>query len=77
MLNGILETSYCFTGITTIPFNTSTNLFMYFQSVLREKKLLETKRLDLDACKNRLRKAKSAAVQQAVSTLLFTTNKWN
>jgi len=43
------------------------------KSVLREKKLLETKRLDLDACKNRLRKAKSAAVQQAVERELQTT----
>ncbi|XP_064616184.1 endophilin-B1-like isoform X2 [Liolophura sinensis] len=34
------------------------------KTIQKEKKLLETKRLDLDACKNRLRKAKSQANQQ-------------
>ncbi|GFS07243.1 endophilin-B1 [Elysia marginata] len=33
------------------------------KTILKEKKILETKRLDLDACKSRLRKAKSATTQ--------------
>ncbi|XP_035826111.1 endophilin-B1 [Aplysia californica] len=33
------------------------------KTILKEKKILETKRLDLDACKSRLRKAKSATSQ--------------
>jgi len=39
-------------------------LFCYFQ---KEKKILETKRLDLDSCKSRLRKAKQVASQTQVS----------
>ena len=51
----------CFSGV------------FFFQ---KEKKILETKRLDLDACKSRLRKAKSATSQSQVcptnvSILLF------
>lgn len=34
------------------------------RTIQKEKKLLENKRLDLDACKNRLRKAKTTAGQQ-------------
>jgi len=34
------------------------------KSILRERKLLETKRLDLDASKNRLKKAKAVAARQ-------------
>ena len=37
-----------------------------FQSIMRERKLLEAKRLDLDAARNKLRKTKNAAAQQAV-----------
>lgn len=33
---------------------------------MRERKLLEAKRLDLDAARNKLRKTKNAAAQQAV-----------
>jgi len=33
------------------------------KTILKEKKILETKRLDLDSCKSRLRKAKSAGTQ--------------
>ena len=39
-------------------------LNVYFQ---KEKKILETKRLDLDSSKSRLRKAKSVASQTQVS----------
>ena len=42
----------------------------YLQSILRERKLLESKRLDLDASKNRLKKAKTVLAQQAVSSNL-------
>ncbi|KAJ8300195.1 hypothetical protein KUTeg_021714 [Tegillarca granosa] len=34
------------------------------KTIQKEKKILETKRLDLDACKNRLRKAKTTTSQQ-------------
>ncbi|CAG0887892.1 unnamed protein product [Cyprideis torosa] len=34
------------------------------KNILRERKILESKRLDLDACKNRLRKARSMSAQQ-------------
>ena len=37
-----------------------------FQSIMRERKLLEAKRLDLDEARNKLRKTKNAAAQQAV-----------
>lgn len=37
------------------------------KTVLKEKGILETKRLDLDACKNRVRKARSMLGQPAVS----------
>ncbi|XP_052221215.1 endophilin-B1-like isoform X2 [Dreissena polymorpha] len=33
------------------------------KTIMKEKKILETKRLDLDSCKSRLRKAKQVAVQ--------------
>ncbi|KAL3871980.1 hypothetical protein ACJMK2_040190 [Sinanodonta woodiana] len=33
------------------------------KTIMKEKKILETKRLDLDSCKNRLRKAKSTSTQ--------------
>ena len=36
----------------------------------KEKKLLEVKRLDLDAAKSRLRKAKSQTAQQQVSNTI-------
>ena len=39
------------------------------KTILREKKLLENRRLDLDSCKNRLRKARSMEAQQNVSHL--------
>ncbi len=39
------------------------------KSIMRERKLLESKRLDLDAAKNKLRKSKNAAAQQAVSVI--------
>lgn len=35
------------------------------KSIMRERKLLESKRLDLDAAKSKLRKSKNAAAQQA------------
>ena len=36
---------------------------------MRERKILENKRLDLDACKNRVRKARSMLDQPPVSSL--------
>ncbi|XP_048773858.2 endophilin-B1-like isoform X6 [Ostrea edulis] len=39
------------------------------KTIQKEKKILETKRLDLDASKNRLRKAKSTSQPQMLSTL--------
>ncbi|XP_055898767.1 endophilin-B1-like isoform X2 [Biomphalaria glabrata] len=39
------------------------------KTILKEKKILETKRLDLDACKSRVRKAKSqSSTQQSASS---------
>ncbi|CAL1536572.1 unnamed protein product [Lymnaea stagnalis] len=38
------------------------------KTILKEKKILETKRLDLDACKSRLRKAKSQSSQNQAET---------
>ena len=37
----------------------------------KERKLLENKRLDLDACKNKLRKAKTMEGQKAVSDIVY------
>lgn len=37
------------------------------RTIAKEKAVLETKRLDLDACKNRAKKARSLLGQQAVS----------
>lgn len=37
------------------------------RTIIREKGVLETKRLDLDACKNRVKKSRSMLGQQAVS----------
>ena len=42
-------------------------VILFWQSILRERKLLEAKRLDLDACKNRLKKAKTVVARQTVS----------
>lgn len=42
---------------------------LFLQSILRERKLLESKRLDLDAAKNRLRKAKNQTSLQMVNYL--------
>ena len=39
----------------------------------KERKLLENKRLDLDACKNKLRKAKTMEGQKAVSDIVYTS----
>lgn len=41
------------------------------KTITKEKGLLETKRLDLDACKNRVRKARSMLGTQAVSSFLY------
>jgi endophilin-B len=40
------------------------------KTILKEKGLLETKRLDLDACKNRVRKARSMLGQPTVSRIV-------
>lgn len=40
------------------------------KTIAKEKAVLESKRLDLDACKNRAKKARTQLGQQAVSTLL-------
>ena len=37
------------------------------KNIMRERKVLENKRLDLDACKNKVRKARSMQDQQVVS----------
>lgn len=37
------------------------------KTITREKGILESKRLDLDACKNRVRKARSMLGQQTVT----------
>ena len=37
------------------------------KNIMRERKVLENKRLDLDACKNKVRKARSLQDQQRVS----------
>ena len=42
---------------------------------MRERKVLENKRLDLDACKNKVRKARSMQDQQVVSIRLWTMFK--
>lgn len=41
------------------------------KTITREKGVLESKRLDLDACKGRVRKARGMLGQQAVSFRLF------
>ena len=43
------------------------------KNIMRERKVLENKRLDLDACKNRVRKARSMQDQQQVSHELSTS----
>ena len=52
----------------------SADCVFFSQTILRERKLLESKRLDLDACKSRVRKAKNEALQQAVSFHFQPTN---
>lgn len=37
------------------------------RNIMRERKILENKRLDLDACKNRVRKARGMQLQPPVS----------
>lgn len=41
------------------------------KTITKEKGLLETKRIDLDACKNRVRKARSMLGTQSVSSLFL------
>jgi len=38
------------------------------KNIVRERKILENKRLDLDACKNRVRKARGMQLQPAVGS---------
>jgi endophilin-B len=38
------------------------------RTIVRERKILETKRLDLDCCKSKLRKARSLEAQHNVSS---------
>ena len=38
------------------------------KNIMRERKVLENKRLDLDACKNKVRKARALQMQQQVKT---------
>lgn len=40
------------------------------RTITKEKGVLETKRIDLDACKSRVRKARSMIGQQAVSFVI-------
>lgn len=49
------------------PVKNSSALHCFDLSTQKERKILESKRLDLDACKNRLRKAKSQEAQTNVS----------
>ena len=41
------------------------------KNITRERKILENRRLDLDACKNRVRKARGMQLQPAVSQRLL------
>ena len=38
------------------------------RNIMRERKILENKRLDLDACKNKVRKARAMQMQPPVSS---------
>ena len=38
------------------------------KNIMRERKILENRRLDLDACKGKVRKARAMQLQPAVST---------
>ena len=40
------------------------------RNIMRERKILENKRLDLDACKNRVRKARAMQLQPPVRTMV-------
>ena len=48
--------------------------FLCFFLLQKEKKILETKRLDLDSCKSRLRKAKQVASQTQVCVFSYFRN---
>lgn len=48
---------------------------MYFSSQQKERKLLQIKRLDLDAAKTKLKKAKMAEARASVS-YCFTPMRW-
>lgn len=58
-----------FIGSAALAFTQPLRKFLEgeMKTILREKGLLENKRLDLDACKNRVRKARSMLGVQSVS----------
>ncbi|XP_068216166.1 endophilin-B1 isoform X2 [Palaemon carinicauda] len=62
---GLVEREYVSNGFTGFIQPMRKFLDTEMKTIAREKRLLETKRLDLDACKSRLRKARSQEGQSA------------
>ena len=69
---GLIEKDYIRTGNEGLITPLQRFLDGEMKNIMRERKVLENKRLDLDACKNRVRKARSMQDQQQVSHELST-----
>ena len=69
---GLIEKDYIRTGNEGLIAPLQRFLDGEMKNIMRERKVLENKRLDLDACKNRVRKARSMQDQQQVSHELST-----
>merc|ERR550525_895907 len=63
---GLLEKEYIRAGNEGLVSPLTRFLDGEMRNIMRERKILENKRLDLDACKNRVRKARSMLDQTPV-----------
>ena len=73
---GLIEKDYIRTGNEGLIAPLQRFLDGEMKNIMRERKVLENKRLDLDACKNRVRKARSMQDHQQVSHELSTQYRW-
>ena len=67
---GLLEKEYIRAGNEGLVSPLTRFLDGEMRNIMRERKILENKRLDLDACKNRVRKARSMLDQTPVRQIL-------
>ena len=66
---GVIEKEYIRTGNEGLIMPLQRFLDGEMKNIMRERRVLENKRLDLDACKNKVRKARSMQDQQVVSVM--------